>query len=138
MPLKIKLILTTLIERSIERSFTMNKYSYVIMNKYSFVNIINLEATRKLFLQLFSKSEEIFFYLLVFTKYFNVNYRKANKRLELTNRLITKPKGVTLMIKELSNAHHRKECINMNNNQLIKSYTQAFFTTIFGWIQNEQ
>lgn len=54
----------------------MNKYSYVIMNKYSFVNIINLEATRKLFLQLFSKIEEIFFYLPVFTKYFNVNYRK--------------------------------------------------------------
>jgi hypothetical protein len=106
----------------------MNKYSYVIMNKYSFVNIINLEATRKLFLQLFSKIEEIFFYLLVFTKYFNVNYRKANKRLELTNRLKTKPKGVTLMIKELSNAHHRKECITMNNNSLINSYTQAFFT----------
>lgn len=38
----------------------MNKYPYVIMNKYSFINIINLEATRKLFLQLFSKIEKIF------------------------------------------------------------------------------
>lgn len=86
----------------------MNKYSYVIMNKYSFVNIINLEATRKLFLQLFSKIEENFFYLLVFTKYFNVNYRK-----EKATGINQSPKNILTMY-EYSHKFF--------------SYLQAFFT----------
>lgn len=93
--------------------------------------VIKFLATRKLFLQLFSKSEKIFSTCLFSQNILTLTI-ESRKDMELTMPLKIKLILTTLIERSIERS------FTMNNNDINQSYTQAFFTIIFGGIQNEQ